>query len=269
VELVGAPAAAAPARADRGDPLSADALPQVPTDPFLRWQVRTDTVRRRWERPGGTAVLQEGRRGVPVLTVVGSPRVALAVVPEALAEEDVRRVTLPRGAVELLREHDAGDRIGPGDDWDWFWTDAPPPAVPGEDRVERLGEADQAVRELLAAASPRHSAVPGAAGVERWVGVRDGSGRLVAVAANEPMRPDVPHLASIATHPDVRGTGLGGAVTGALTRALLAEGYPVVTLGMYADNAVARRMYLRLGYRCEHEFSSRAVLPAPVVPVTG
>ena len=46
--------------------------------------------------------------------------------------------------------------------------------------------------------------------------------RLVAVAADEPMRPDVPHLASIATHPDVRGTGLGAAVTAALTRQLLA-----------------------------------------------
>ena len=73
--------------------------------------------------------------------------------------------------------------------------------------------------------------------------------------------PDVPHLASIATHPDVRGTGLGAAVTAALTRQLLAEGHEVVTLGMYADNVVARRMYLRLGYRCAHEFSSRAVVP--------
>ncbi len=264
---MGAATAAPPARADRGHPLSADALPRTddgdgPTDPFLRWQVRTDTVRRRWERPEGTAVLQEGRRGVPVLTVVGSPQLALAVVPQALAEQDVRRVTLPRGAVELLRAHDVAGRIGPGDDWDWFWTSTAPPPVPGEERVEQLEDADEQVRELLAASSPRHSAVPGAPGIERWVGVRDTGGRLVAVAANEPMRPDVPHLASIATHPHVRGTGLGAAVTGALTRALLAEGNPVVTLGMYADNVVARRMYLRLGYRCAHEFSSRTVLDA-------
>lgn len=269
---MGARAPASPARADRGDALSADALRlrdgAGPSHPFLRWQVRTDTVRRRWERPGGTAVLQEGRRGIPVLTVVGSPHVALSVVPEALAEEDVRRVTLPRGAVELLHEHDAAGRIGPGDDWDWFWTDTAPPPVPGEERVARLDGADEEIRALLETASPRHSAVPGAPGIQRWVGVRDQDGRLVAVAANEPMRPDVPHLASIATHPDVRGTGMGAAVTGALTRALLAEGNPVVTLGMYADNAVARRMYLRLGYRCGHAFSSRAVLPASP-PVTG
>lgn len=268
---MGAASASPAARQDRGDPLSADPLVPPddagPTDPFLRWQIRTETVRRRWDSPEGTAVLQEGRRGIPVLTVVGAPSLALEVVPEALAQEDVRRVTLPRGAVELLHRHGAGRRIGRGDDWDWFWTDAPPPPVPGEDDVRPLHDVDDEVRALLAAASPRHSAVPGARGIERWVGVRDGDGRLVAVAANEPMRPDVPHLASIATHPRVRGTGLGAAATAALTRALLAEGNPVVTLGMYADNHVARRMYLRLGYRCAHQFSSRAVLGER--PLTG
>ena len=259
---MGAAAAAPAARPDRGGALSAATAGQAPLDPFLRWQVRPDTVRRRWDRPDGTAVLQEGRRGLPVLTVVGTPRLALEVLPEALAEEDVRRVTLPRGTIEALRATSLRARIGPGDDWDWFWTDVAPPSVPGEERVERLVDADDEIRALLAVASPRHSAVPGAVGIERWVGVRDPRGRLLAIAADEPMRPDVPHLASIATHPDVRGTGLGAAVTAALTRQLLVEGHEVVTLGMYADNVVARRMYLRLGYRCAHEFSSRAVVPA-------
>ena len=72
--------------------------------------------------------------------------------------------------------------------------------------------------------------------------------------------PGVPHLASIATHPSARGRGLGALVTAALTRRLLDEGAPVVTLGMYADNDVARRMYLRLGFRCDHRWSSRAVV---------
>lgn len=242
--------------------MTADAF-DAASDPFLRWQLRPDTVQRRWNLPGGAAVLQEGRRGSPVLTVLGSPATALAVLPAALVEERVERVTLPRGAVELLAQHGAADRIGPGADWDWFWTGTAPPCVAGEDRVRTLSGVDAEIADLLEVASPRHSAVPGAAGIERWVGVRGEDGALVAVAANEPMRPDVPHLASIATHPLVRGTGLGGAVTAALTRQLLAEGHEVVTLGMYADNAVARRMYLRLGYVCAHEFSSRAVLPVP------
>ncbi len=268
---MGAAAAAPAARPVRGPALSPSPHRfDAEADPFLRWQLRPDTVQRRWDRRDGVAVLQEGRRGVPVLTVLGSPATALAVLPEALAEERVERATLPRGAIELLARHGEDARIGPGADWEWFWTDLAPPDVPGEDRVLPLRDADAEIAALLHVASPRHSAVPGAPGIDRWVGVRDDLGALVAVAANEPMRPDVPHLASIATHPSVRGTGLGAAVTAALTRRLLADGYPVVTLGMYADNDVARRTYRGLGYCCAHEFSSRAVIPEPGrAPVSG
>jgi predicted GNAT family acetyltransferase len=72
--------------------------------------------------------------------------------------------------------------------------------------------------------------------------------------------PGVPHLASIATHPRVRGQGIGTALTTTVTARLLAAGAPVVTLGMYADNDVARRMYARIGYVCSHRWSSRAVV---------
>lgn len=83
----------------------------------------------------------------------------------------------------------------------------------------------------------------------------------MAVAANAPMEPPVPHLASVTTHPDHRGRGLGRAVSAALTRALMAEGAPVVTLGMYADNDRARAVYTHLGFTCGAEFSSRRLLP--------
>jgi predicted GNAT family acetyltransferase len=110
--------------------------------------------------------------------------------------------------------------------------------------------------------------VPGRPGVERWVGLREG-GELVAVGANAPISAPVPHLASIATLPALRGRGLGAAVTAALTRSLLAEGHSVVTLGMYSDNPVARRVYERLGFRCDHRFSSRTLAPAASVEDDG
>jgi predicted GNAT family acetyltransferase len=74
--------------------------------------------------------------------------------------------------------------------------------------------------------------------------------------------PGVPHLASIATLPAVRGRGLGEAVTSSLTRAALLAGRPVVTLGMYSDNAVARRLYQRLGFGDVRHWSSRRLRPA-------
>lgn len=201
-----------------------------------------------------------------MLTVLGSPATATQVVPAALQEWDFASATLPRGAVELLTAErpDAAARIGVGDDWEWMWTDEAPVRVPGEERVRELSvpACDPEIVDLLAAASPRHSATPGSPGIERWAGVRGSTRTLVAAAANDPFSPGVPHLASIAVHPDARGQGLGAAVTAALTRRLLDEGAPVVTLGMYSDNAVARRMYARLGFRCEHCFSSRRVLAA-------
>jgi RimJ/RimL family protein N-acetyltransferase len=45
-------------------------------------------------------------------------------------------------------------------------------------------------------------------------------------------------------------------VTAWVTRRLLEEGSPRVTLGMYSDNEVARRVYLRLGYEVVHRFTS-------------
>jgi ribosomal protein S18 acetylase RimI-like enzyme len=259
---VGAGPAAPPARPHRGEPLTT--APPLPEDPYLRWQVPPEKVLARWDDDEGVALLQQGRQGVPVLTVVGTPQTAVRLAPAALATHDVHRTTLPRGAVEALGRHapEAAARLHGGADWDWFWTVTPPPPQRGEHDVVRLHDADDEVRELLAVSSPRHSAVPGAPGVERWVGLREnGSGRLLACAANEPFRAGVPHLASVAVRPDVRGRGLGAVVTAALTRGLLADGFPVVTLGMYADNDVARRLYLRLGFTCAHEFTSRAVRP--------
>lgn len=240
-------------------------------DAYLRLQSRRGVEQRCWDRDGVAALQQVGWRGAVVLTAVGRPEAAAALLVDVVgAGHDLpQRVTLPRGTVEVLvRTAPAvAARLRGGADWEWMWTDTAPDLQPGEGRVVRLDACDHpAVAALLAVASPRSSAAAGDPRVERWVGVRDEvgglRGALVAAAANEPVAPPVPHLASIATHPGRRGEGLGAAVTSALTRALLAEGSQAVTLGMYSDNAVARRMYARLGFRCDHLFSSRVLVPA-------
>ncbi len=235
-------------------------------DAFLRWNVRRGTLLQRWDTADCAGVLQLGRTGAIVLTVVGIPEAAARLVTEVVTSNgrQPHRVTLPRGSVEVLARTapEVATRLVEGAEWEWMWTSTAPPGQPGEDRVLALDTADEAgITALLATASPRHTAVPGGRGIERWVGVRDERG-LVAVGANEPICPPVPHLASIATLPEVRGRGLGAAVTSSLTRSLLDEGHPVVTLGMYSDNPVARRVYERLGFRCDHRFSSRAIAPA-------
>jgi GNAT superfamily N-acetyltransferase len=233
-------------------------------DAFVRWEVPADAPVEAWGLAGGGVAFL---RGTPSrrrqLAAVGAPESALPVL-RAWLDGDSRDAgadrgfTVPRGTLDLLGPH---PRVGAGDDWDWMWTDTAPPAHP--DVVVLGADDDDAIAALLAAASPRHSATTGDDDVVRWAGVWNAAGRLVACAAHTEHVPGVPHLASVATHPSVRGRGLGAAVTGTLTRWALADGAPVVTLGMYSDNDVARRMYTRLGFRCTHRWSSRRVRPSP------
>jgi GNAT superfamily N-acetyltransferase len=229
-------------------------------DPFVRWEVPAGRQLEGWAlADGGVAFLRATPSRRRQLAVVGTPRAALPALRSyldgAVAGLD-RGVTVPRGPLHLLGPD---PRVGSGDDWEWMWTTTAAPARP-DVVVLRPADHDD-IAALLAAASPRHSATTG--DVVRWAGVRDADGRLVACGAHTEHVPGVPHLASVATHPLVRGRGLGAAVTSTLTRWALDAGAPAVTLGMYSDNPVARRMYARLGFRCAHRWSSRRVLPRP------
>jgi ribosomal protein S18 acetylase RimI-like enzyme len=258
---------------------------------FVRWQVRSDVPLQAWAVDGAVAFVRTWSSGRRLLTVVGEPPAAAAAVHALVAlgvqerrtshgdegehdrDVDGRRaapgpavtshgITVPFGTLPLLGER---VRVGPGDDWDWMWVDREQlqPAAP-DPRVQRLApSADPEVSGLLSAASPRHSSDPGDDDVVEWFGVRDSQGGLIACAAHTQAVPGVPHLSSIATHPDARGQGLGQALTATMCRQLLDEGAPVVTLGMYADNDVARRMYARIGFVCSHRWSSRAVVVRP------
>jgi GNAT superfamily N-acetyltransferase len=236
-------------------------------------------------------VVRPARAYPAALTAVGPPAaaldLALAVLPEVshvshMSQEStaqggsgtagttgVRSLTLPRGA-GTAGPCDRGASavvLGPGVDWDWMWTQQPPVAVPAEDAVRDLDVTDPRtageVLSLLRSASPRHSAEPGDPYADRWVGVRNpDDGRLVACGACGDGVPGVPLLASIAVDPATRGRGLGAAVAAALTRGALADGAPVVTVDLYADNPVARRLYERLGFTLDQAFTSRP-LPTP------
>jgi GNAT superfamily N-acetyltransferase len=228
-------------------------------DPFVRWEVAPDADLRGWALPdGGVAFVRATPSGRRQLTVVGTPEAALPVLRAHLDEALVGRgldrgFTVPRGTLELLGPD---PRVGAGDDWEWMWTTTAPPEQP---HVMALGPADHdEIAALLAAASPRHSATV-EHDVVAWAGVRE-HGRLVASGAHTQHVPGVPHLASIATHPMARGRGLGATVTGTLTAWALRTGAPVVTLGMYSDNDVARRMYQRLGFAITHRWSSRRLV---------
>ncbi|RLP94526.1 GNAT family N-acetyltransferase [Micromonospora sp. CV4] len=158
---------------------------------------------------------------------------------------------LPRHDPALLAGRLAVSRH---DDWDFHWTDAPPPAQPDEQRVVRLAEADHpALEALIDEAFPSTTSRPGDPRVVDWYGIRDGD-RLVAAGADR-SRGDIGFLAGLTVAPDQRGRGLGAALTAGMTRALLTR-YDTVGLGVYPDNVGAVRLYRRLGFTNTLQLSS-------------
>lgn len=270
-DAAGEPELAGGARPHWGESLSTaglvtvtydEALAASGHDEFVRWQVDPQASPTAWLVGDAVAFCRNGSGGYRGLTVVGTAADAAKGLLDLLPRNGFSHMSVPYGTLAEFERLGGHVALGEGADWEWMVTDTAPPASGLERRVERLVDEDApAVSALLEAASPRHSADPGDADVRAWVGVRSAGGMLVACAAHTEAVAGVPHLASIATHPDVRGQGLGSVVTGAMVRSLLADGAPVVTLGMYSDNVVARRMYHSLGFRCGHFFSSRALLP--------
>lgn len=222
-----------------------------------------------WQIGGGVAWFSRSRRraGAGWLTVVAGPRLVPALAGAASTEmgDAISGVTVPAAGLSLLP---AQLRPVEYDLWDWFSTASPPPLQPGEAAVRWAGPGDHAaIVALLDGDSPRHSARPGEPNVRRWcvllgsgadslAGADGATAAVLACAAQLEYVPGVPHLASIVTRSDHRGRGLGAAISAWLTRQILADGAPRVTLGMYADNDAARRLYHRLGYADSHHWAS-------------
>ncbi|RJL33976.1 GNAT family N-acetyltransferase [Bailinhaonella thermotolerans] len=221
-------------------------------DPFVRLGARLG-LDGAWRGEDAVAFLSVGgEEYTGRLAVLGPPEAAAALLA-AIELPDGTETTVPRGTPlpAPLRFERAGH-------WDFRSTLTPPPLQPHEERGEWLGEESHPeLIELLKEANPGTSVWPGEAAAARWAGVRDEHGRIVACLADTSGPAGSPaHLSAIGAHPDVRGLGYGPSVTAWATRALLAEGRPAVTLGLWASNDVARRMYDRLGFADDRPFTS-------------
>jgi GNAT superfamily N-acetyltransferase len=192
------------------------------------------------------------------LLVLGPPvdvdHLFAALLDGDLLDPEVRSVTVQRGSLDAVARH---VQLQDGNEWEWLCSTAPPPEVAAESRLVQLDEGHQPeIAALLARANPGTDARPFEHPGQHWVGVRDDRGLLVACGVRERSLAGHPILSGITVDPTQRGRGLGLAVTAYLTRRAV-EDDGVCTLGMYSHNAVARRLYLGLGYGDVHEWSSR------------
>ncbi|WP_392541882.1 GNAT family N-acetyltransferase [Oryzobacter telluris] len=210
---------------------------------------------------GAVALHRRSDHGVPGSAVLGSREALATLLDDPAVRAWVtgganRHVSVPRGCIDVATSRlDLGER---GGEWDWLWTTRSPPQVRGEDRVVELDPtARDEAEAFLAHHSPTTHGQPFARPGQRWVAVRDpGDGALVAVGGCEPSQAGTPTLAGIAVAGHRRGEGWGAAVTARLTRDAVAT-TGACALGMFADNDVARRLYLRLGFTTGMEWTSR------------
>jgi ribosomal protein S18 acetylase RimI-like enzyme len=232
----------------------ADVLTATGGDPLVRG-VRGGIRGPAWKSAGGRAVAFTGYDAedrIRSLVALG-PREETAGLVLAVRHElpEGIRVIVPRGTPLPLSQPS---------DWHFRAAHEAPPPQPAEARAAWCDD-DEAITGLLRLVSPGTSAWPGDAKVRRWAGIREG-GRLLACLADTTAAEGVGHLSAIAVHTQARGLGLGPSITAWAMRRLREEGCGVVTLGVYADNAVALRMYDRLGFTVDHALTS-GVLKQP------
>lgn len=174
-------------------------------------------------------------------------------------DQGLFRIDLPRPA-RLPDDVRRSLRLELQPGWDWLWTrTAPPPpqvAVTGLDPVADAA----AIRECLADANPDNWGEPGSPDDAAWWGVVE-AGRLAGVIGAA-ARPGAGgdgaswHLKGLAVRGSSRSRGLGTALAAAATRDGLAAGVDWVSLGVWAANLAAIRIYHRLGFETIHRRAS-------------
>jgi GNAT superfamily N-acetyltransferase len=253
-----------------------ESVTELPEDSLLRWAVRDPD--RAWVSDDGHAFAVAGA-GLSLrdrLAVRGPAESLVPLVEKVLAEVgptyrpigDRPAVAALTAALPRLRaEGDFGwmDRTAAGPERASGTTSSgthsgthggthissPAPgeirsAVPGP-RAGWLGAAEEGeAAALLMRSFPSSYAIPGVPGVQRWAGVRDGSGRLVAVGAHAWSTPGVGFLAGIAVDRTARGLGLGRTVFGFVLTEALAS-YGTAALMVDDDNHAAIALYRALG----------------------
>ena len=246
---------------------------------YLDIGARLDAVSRVHAERGGVAWRSlHATWDRPWVIAMGQDPTAVARCVMALVEEDgpPEGITVERRAFPHLP---APIRPIEHWEWDWWFTTTSPAERAGERGVIPLEPDDPRIPALLAIASPDAMIRPGDPRIRGWWAITTSSldlaGRsrdpapadppgpagdlLVAVAAVTSMRPGIPHLGSVATHPQWRGRGLSRDLCARLTRDALGEGAPAVTLGMHAANRSARAVYSSLGYEVGYRWASGRV----------
>ncbi|HLZ82653.1 MAG TPA: GNAT family N-acetyltransferase [Caulobacteraceae bacterium] len=143
------------------------------------------------------------------------------------------------------------------------WIDqmvcAAPPTAIGQPFLE-LSPADGADMLALASATAPGPFLSGTPRMGRYIGLRDGEGRLVAMAGERLRLERFTEISAVCTAPEARGQGYAAALVVAMSRAIFAAGRTPF-LHVKTENG-ARRVYERLGFQVRRAIRLTVVTPA-------
>ena len=186
-----------------------------------------------------------------IACVDDSPEALGAVAPLLAPGETV--LFLQRGAVAVP----PGTRVVEGGTgvqmvaWDYVLSE--PPAG-----IVALGEEDAGAMLALATLTQPGPFRARTHELSQFWGVKDASGRLLAMAGERLKLPGMSEVSGVCTHPDARGRGLAALLSRHVASEIVRRG-EVPFLHAYADNAGAIRLYEGLGFRRNGEVEALVV----------
>jgi ribosomal protein S18 acetylase RimI-like enzyme len=134
--------------------------------------------------------------------------------------------------------------------------EAPPPMP--ELHPAQLQPADVPAMLELATATEPGPFRAGTIGMGRYYGVKTPEGRLMSMAGERMRLDGLTEVSAVCTWPEYRGRGLAAALVSQVAAQVAAEGRRAF-LHVKADNASARSVYDRLGFRVRRELRFKLV----------
>lgn len=129
--------------------------------------------------------------------------------------------------------------------------------IPFPAHVEPLSPADTDEMCALAELTNPGPFLPETRLLSQFWGIRE-NGRLIAMAGERMKLPGLSEVSGVCTHPDVQGRGFGTLLF-RLVAGLISDRGERPFLHAYADNAVAIRLYEKLGFKLRREMSVQLI----------
>ena len=228
-------------------------LERTGCDAFLRWTTAPDSLLAVGEH-GWAALLRWRPHGhwgggavVGAEAPEGAESEALALLAARAAASEVQAEwfsTVPGRSLEAP----AGMRLGGSGRWAFLSTTSAqdlPGALPGLVELDDVADAEL-IEAFARAHNPDFEGFPGRGFASVWLAVRDGDG-LAAVGALHTLGSGAPHLSGLVVRTDLRGRGLGAALTGELTCPRCVQDVSPVRAGRVPGQRMAAEIERRLG----------------------